>query len=451
MLRATLATRLTLIAMVALTTVMVGAIALFYLSRHLDRTDGRPDPAQVAAVVALVERTPAAERPAIADALHSRILAVRVEPGGTLADAPARALPLAPPERQPYAAALGARAFTLWAPPVTGLGARFPRLFASAANALEFRIALDSGDTLVIDSSSPVVLSRIGLPVGFGAGLFGTVVALLALLVMQRETRQLARLAAAAERIDPSGEPVQLPRARTSAPEIRALIAAFERMQTRLAQLQRARMAMLGGISHDVRSFATRLRLRVEQIPDPDERARAITDIADMIRLLDDALLASRAGAGELTEELFDLDEIVASEVRDRRAAGAPVDLHLAPAAIGATILGDRLALRRVVANLIGNALSYGHVAHVGLGAEAGVLVLTVDDEGPGIPPEQREILLEPFVRAETSRNRRTGGGGLGLAIARGLVEAHGGSIAIDDAPTGGARLTVRLARFRPS
>jgi signal transduction histidine kinase len=210
--------------------------------------------------------------------------------------------------------------------------------------------------------------------------------------------------------MDPTGAPVPLPQARTSAPEIRALIAAFNRLQSRLAQLVRARMAMLGGISHDVRTFATRLRLRVDHIPDGTERDRAISDIADMIRLLDDALLASRAGAGELAEELLELDQIVCSEVEDRRAGGAAISLHVHPDAVGATVLGDRLALRRIVSNLSDNALKYGHVARLAVELEAQSLIQTVDDEGAGIPPNLGEAMFEPFARLETSRNRRTGG-----------------------------------------
>jgi signal transduction histidine kinase len=215
-----------------------------------------------------------------------------------------------------------------------------------------------------------------------------------------------------------------------------------------LSQLLRARMAMLGGISHDVRTFATRLRLRVDRISEGAERDRAIRDIADMIRLLDDALLASRAGVGELAEELVEFAQVVQVEVEGRKTAGAKIELRMDPGAAGASILGDRLALRRIVSNLADNALKYGHVAHLAVEADAKTIVLTVDDEGSGIRPELREILLEPFVRLETSRSRRTGGAGLGLAVVRSLVEAHGGTVAISDAPTGGARLTVRLPMF---
>jgi signal transduction histidine kinase len=215
-----------------------------------------------------------------------------------------------------------------------------------------------------------------------------------------------------------------------------------------MSHLVRGRIAMIGGISHDVRTFLTRLRLRVDRIPDEEERERAAADIADMIRLLDDALLASRAGSGELTEELVDFAQVVTTEVDDRRLADKPVDLMAATP--NTTVLGDRLALRRVVSNLIDNALIYGTIAHLTITADAEFVTLLVDDEGAGIPPDQREQILEPFVRLEDSRNRRTGGAGLGLAVARSLVEAHGGTISIGEAPGGGARLTVRLPLFVP-
>jgi signal transduction histidine kinase len=118
---------------------------------------------------------------------------------------------------------------------------------------------------------------------------------------------------------------------------------------------------------------------------------------------------------------------------------------------VGATVLGDRLALRRIVSNLSDNALKYGHVARLAVEIEAQSLILTVDDEGVGIPPNLREAMFEPFARLETSRNRCTGGAGPGLGVVRNLVEAHGGTIAIGDAPTGGARFTLRLPMFAAS
>ena len=139
---------------------------------------------------------------------------------------------------------------------------------------------------------------------------------------------------------------------------------------------------------------------------------KAIADIDDMVRLLDDSLLASRAGAGELDEELVELDQVVRAEVETRRAEGRDVDFCFCANSSDAVILGDRLALRRVVANLIDNALKYGGAAHLGLEMQDHILVLTVDDEGPGIPLDQRETIMEPFVRLESSRNRTSGGAG---------------------------------------
>jgi signal transduction histidine kinase len=115
---------------------------------------------------------------------------------------------------------------------------------------------------------------------------------------------------------------------------------------------------------------------------------------------------------------------------------------------VGTALLGDRVALRRVVFNLIDNAVKYGRRARLSLSRDAQWIVLLVDDDGPGIAADKRELLLEPFVRLEGSRNRQTGGAGLGLAIVRNLIEAHGGQIQISDAPGGGARIGVRLPGF---
>jgi signal transduction histidine kinase len=444
--RLTLAARIGLIMLIGLTCVWIALTAIYFRGHGLDAEGTRPAPARLAALTALVETTPASERPRLFAALDSDLFAARIETAP-----PSPSTPLEPRLQALYAAALPGRSLAITAPAPPGGTRLFARLYANPRNALEFRIGLGTGETLVVDARNPVLVTAAGLPVGFGAGLFGTVVALGALLIMLRETRPLTRLAAAVDRIDLSGEPVPVPEPSRSAPEIQALGRAFNRLQDRLAGLLKARMAMLGGISHDVRTFATRLRLRVDLITDDEERERAIADIADMIRLLDDALLASRAGVGELTQELVELDEILRSDIADRQAHGAPVTLSIAAEAAGAALLGDRLALRRITANLIDNALKYGHRAEVSLAVAAGGLMLQVDDDGPGIPEAQRGLLLEPFVRLETSRNRRTGGAGLGLAVVRSLAEAQGGSVEIGTSALGGARLIVRLPRFEPA
>lgn len=445
--RFSIATRITLIVFSAVLAAWIVSLALYYRSQEGEREGMPPAPAQVAAMAQLLERLSGRERAIALAAFDGERLDVTLEaantPFVTGATRPVRA-----GLREAYRAELGGRTVTIVSPAVERPRWPFPRLMTGVADALTLRVVLSTGETLVIASRSPLLVTRLGLPVGFGAGLVGTLIALVALVVMHRATRPLMRLAAALDAMDLSGEPLPLSGSRTYPPEIQALINAYNRLQARLSQLLRARMALLGGISHDVRTFATRLRLRVDHIPEGAHRERAVADIAAMIRLLDDALLASRTGAGELAQEMVELAELLCLEVEDRQAAGFAVDLRLRGAARGATVLGDRLALRRIAANLIDNAIAYGHAAHLVLHADEAALTLIVDDEGRGVAPELRDLLFEPFVRAENSRSRRTGGAGLGLAIARSLVEGHGGTIAIGDAPGGGARITVTLPRF---
>jgi signal transduction histidine kinase len=452
------AVRIALVILLSVTIAWIGTVALFYLSASGSSRNTRPLPGQVAALVALLERASPAEQQLILYAVTSQALTARLETGIHLGVTPklqrvprwtARAV-------DQYLAAAGGRPNSVTISREHGGKGGLGFTFVTPVD-LELRVGLATGDTLVVDALNYPVANILGVPVGFVAGLTGAVLGLIALLALRREV-------------------------------------AFNKLQVRLSHLVRGRIAMLGGISHDVRTFLTRLRLRVDRIPDEEERERAIADIADMLRLLDDALLASRAGAGELTEELVDFAQVVRAEVDDRRSAGKPADLQVAGAAasgvsatdsscptasdaelgqgacipghgqnpasmdavaLNTTVLGDRLALRRVIANLVDNALVYGKAAHLSIGADSEFVTLNVDDEGPGIPPDQREAILEPFVRLEDSRNRRTGGAGLGLAVARSLVEAHSGTIAITDAPRstadsprGGARLTVKLPLF---
>ena len=447
-LRMTFAARIGLIVVVGLGMAWISTIALYYIARaHTAESNTLPVPGHIAALVELIERTPGSERTLVLRVASSETFAARIDAGANIGTTAQRILPrLNQRAIESSLQALGGRPVSV---NFADTGER-RRLFARLVPpTVDVRVGLRTGDTLVIEMGNAILLGPLGLPVGFGAGIFGTLIALLALLVMHRETKPLARLAEAVDRVDLSLDPVALPEARRSAPEIRSLIDAFNHLQSRLGELLRSRMAMLGGISHDVRTYATRLRLRAEKISDEAERDRAIADINDMILLLDDALLASRAGAGELAEEMVEIDDIIRAEVADRRSGGARIDYQRGRWEQVPIVLGDRLALRRVVANLADNAIKYGGSAHLRSSIVDKNLVLTVDDEGVGIPPEHRQAMLEPFSRLETSRSRGTGGAGLGLAIARGLVEAHRGTLSIQEAPSGGARIAIRLPLFQ--
>jgi len=440
-LRLTYRARIGLIVFLCLAATWIASLSVFY---EAQREQGaiRPLPSQIVALVRLLESAPVSERPLILASVASETLTVRLEPGGDGADGPGAFL-----ARQALELALseiGGRPF------VVVSEARHVGLVSPIApTVMEIRVRLLGGESLVVRTRSTLLVSLLGLPVGFASGLFGTAAALVALVLMQREAGPLVRLAAAVDGIDLACAPVGLSVPRHCAPEIHALAGAFDRLQSRLSDMLAARTAMVAGISHDVRTFATRLRLRADGIGDDAERARAVADIADMICLLDDALLASRADAGELMQELVDLAEVVGAEAAACAAQGHPAVVVSAPGADQALVLGERLGLRRIVANLIDNAVKYGRAARLSLAAEGDAVWLSVEDDGPGVPRSARAAIMEPFVRLEGSRSRATGGAGLGLAIARHLAEAHGGSVTVGDAPGAGARFVLRLPRYR--
>ena len=204
-----------------------------------------------------------------------------------------------------------------------------------------------------------------------------------------------------------------IPDSPRSAPEIRALIGAFNRLTERIADLLRARMALVGGISHDLRTDVTRLRLRADLIPDAAERSKVVGDLDEMSRLLDDSFLAYRSGTPVHNEELVEVALLLAREVEDRARANKSVTICLLHGAKDAEVLGDAIALRRLFANLIDNAIAYGREARITADLCQDTVVVTIDDSGPGIREEDRAAMMELFVRQDASRSRRTGAPGL--------------------------------------
>jgi len=300
---------------------------------------------------------------------------------------------------------------------------------------------LAGGGVLVVETADELTVRVLGLPPGYWAGIVGFAAAALALYAVVRETRPLARLARSVDRFAEAMEPVSVPV--RGAREVRALIGTFNRMQSRIAELVRNRTFMLAAISHDLRTYLTRLRLRVEMMPDADMRERATRDVEEMNKLLDDALTFARTSFAGNRSERVNLTDVVGRECRERALAGSKVggDLPAEPL----YVWGERAALARIIGNLIDNAVKYGGEAAVSVSCRGTDAVILVDDRGPGIPPAERERIFEPFLRLDPSRNRDRGGAGLGLAIARHLVQSLGGTIAAEDRPGGGARLRVSL------
>ncbi|HUH85508.1 MAG TPA: ATP-binding protein, partial [Stellaceae bacterium] len=317
-------------------------------------------------------------------------------------------------------------------------GWRLRRYFDARAQIV---VSLASGGFLRVEAGDELISRIFGLPAGFWAGVIGFAAAALAIVAVIRETRPLALLVRSVDKFGAALEPAPLPE--RGAREVRSLIRAVNRMQSRIAELVKTRTLVIGAISHDLRTYLTRLRLRVETLPEGETRLRAVNDVENMQALIEDALTFARATFVGVKKERIDLAALVARECEERASAGKAVAAAVPRGT--AMVDGSAPALARVVGNLVDNAVAYGDAAEVSLAHFGDKLELRVEDRGPGVPASEREHIFEPFHRIEASRNRERGGAGLGLAIARQIVEGHRGRITVEDRPGGGARFIVRL------
>jgi signal transduction histidine kinase len=210
--------------------------------------------------------------------------------------------------------------------------------------------------------------------------------------------------------------------------DTRRLIAAHNAMEARIAALLDEKDVMLGAIGHDLKTPLAALRVRIESVEDATERAKMARGIEEITKSLDDILSLARVGRPGDPMERTDLSALLASVAEEYEDMGQPVEL-------GAT---QRLAvslrdtwLRRALRNLIENAVRYGGAARVSLAREGKFAVVRIEDDGPGIPPGEIAAMMEPFARGDASRNRGTGGAGLGLTLARAIAEQHGGTLTL--------------------
>lgn len=249
----------------------------------------------------------------------------------------------------------------------------------------------------------------------------------------------IRRFARAADRMgaDVAAPPLPL----TGPAEIAGAAVSFNAMQARIHRLLQERSEMVGAIAHDLRTPLARLAFRLDALPAPG-RDKASADIEEMSQMIDATLEFIRDQNRERVREPLDLRLLVESVVDNLRDTGRDATLAPGPAA---PMQGDPLTLRRMTANLVDNAIKYGQRARVSLQPEGDGYRLQVDDDGPGIDPAQVEPLFMPFVRGEGSRNRATGGIGLGLATVRAAVQAHGGHIELQNRDGGGLRARVHL------
>jgi len=265
----------------------------------------------------------------------------------------------------------------------------------------------------------------------------------IAVLFLRNQVRPIQKLAWAAENFG-KGRSVSDFKP-YGATEVRRAASAFIQMRERIDRQMQQRTEMLAGISHDLKTPLTRMRLQLAMMAkDADSEAMA-GDLAEMERMLDEYLDFARGDSGDVPEPA-DVAELAAEAVADAARARGAADRITYTASDAVSMSVKRNALKRCMVNLIDNALKYGKRVEVSLRrVGASRVELTVDDDGPGIPQESREEAFRPFHRLDESRNLQTGGVGLGLAIARDIARAHGGDVTLAKSPLGGLRAIIRL------
>ncbi len=262
---------------------------------------------------------------------------------------------------------------------------------------------------------------------------------------VRRMIRPVGTLAAAADAL---GRDVNAPALSEGGPtELAAAAVAFNTMALRIRRFVQDRTFMLTAIGHDLRTPITRLKLRAEFVDDDDLRARMLSDLDELQAMVSATLAVGRDITADEPATRVDLVALLRTLLDELSDTFPDRAEHLSYSGPDTLPIHARpLALKRAIVNLVQNALNYGGVARVRLAhGDGGMVNLAVDDDGPGIPEERLDDVFQAFLRLEASRNRETGGTGLGLTIARNILRAHGGDVMLENRPGGGLRAVVSL------
>jgi two-component system osmolarity sensor histidine kinase EnvZ len=260
----------------------------------------------------------------------------------------------------------------------------------------------------------------------------------IAVIFMRNQVRPIRRLALAAESFGKGRDTMRLKPA--GALEVRQAAKAFVVMRDRIRRQIVQRTEMLAGVSHDLRTPLTRMKLQLALQPEGEDIEGLRADVTEMETMIDAYLAFARGEGGEtpqktdLVQMLRDVVEGLPGKEAVTLDVGGSIDLEMRP-----------MAMKRCLGNLLGNALRYGTTVRVSASWRQRVATVVIDDDGPGIPPESREEVFRPFFRLDPSRNAATGGVGLGLSIARDIAHGHGGEIDLQDSPMGGLRVVLTL------
>jgi len=269
-----------------------------------------------------------------------------------------------------------------------------------------------------------------------------SIVIVVVMFAVRQATKPLQQLASAADTLGRDLDAAPL--AEEGPTETRRAAQAFNRMQTRIKRLIDERARALAAVSHDLRTPLTRLRLRTELVDDEKLRNQMAGDLDAMAAMIDATLGYLRGLQESEAARPIDINALLASMIEDALVLGRSISVEgqaLTP------YTGRLTALRRAVQNLIDNAIKYGSSAHVRIEDGAAQLSIVVEDEGPGIPPDELARVTDAYYRPDASRNSETGGVGLGLSIAKDIALLHGGDLLLENRPRGGLCVTLILPR----
>ncbi len=413
-----------LIILVPLVVVQAVALMLFYGS-HLDLISRRLAAAvagEVAQTITLLEATPSISGQAwiLRSADRNFELRMTLEPGATFA--PMRQQNIIGPMDDDLRAALA-----------QSVARPFNMNWTADPQYILIDVKMKGGVLHIVAPRKRLYTSMVYLFVVWVIG-SSTILFAIAALFMRNQVRAIRRLAAAAEAFG-LGRDAGFIRPEGAA-EVRKAATAFNRMQERIRRFLAQRTEMLAGVSHDLRTPLTRLRLALAMTPaETPEKDEMIADLEEMERMISGYLSFARGEQSEQAQPT-DLGQILADVAAGARRAGAAIDLTVMDRI---TVPVRQDAIRRAITNLVDNARRHASRIALSLTPAGRSVQVTVDDDGPGIPLDRRESVFRPF-ESDTA-----GGTGLGLTIARDIVRAHGGDILLEDSPLGGLRARIKL------
>src|SRR5215468_920865 len=273
----------------------------------------------------------------------------------------------------------------------------------------------------------------------------GTSVVLLtvAILFLRNQIRPVLRLAEAADNFG-KGRPFPPEFRPRGAREVRQAAQAFLEMRERIRHHVEQRTTMLAGVSHDLRTVLTRFKLELALLRESPEIHALKNDVNEMQHMLEDYLAFAKGDGGEEAAPT-NVGELLNEVQEETEYLGTPIEVRMRQPQDDLVLALKRQAFKRAVTNLVTNAARFGNIVIIRAGADDIWLRIEVDDDGPGIPPAERDNVFRPFYRLDHARNQDTGNSGLGLAIARDIARSHGGDIALGTSAMGGLRATIRV------